>query len=100
LCRITSDSKVFGLTYLCVESNDELPEKLSELLAADGPALLQVMVPHGQRVVPQVTYGYPLEDSEPHLPRAEFTANMIVDPMPRSLEPTDPKRTLHSEDPK
>jgi acetolactate synthase-1/2/3 large subunit len=89
----------FGLTYLCVESNDELPEKLSELLAADGPALLQVMVPHGQRVVPQVTYGYPLEDSEPHLPRAEFAANMIVTPMPRSLEPTDPTRTLHSEDP-
>jgi hypothetical protein len=44
-------------------------------------------VPHEKRVIPQVAFGYPIEDSEPHLPREEFLANMKVKPMPVSLKP-------------
>ena len=40
---------------------------------------------------PQVRFGYPLEDGEPLIDRDEFLANMIVKPMPVSLEGAERK---------
>jgi acetolactate synthase-1/2/3 large subunit len=64
----------------------EVEDKLAWLLASDGPALLDVDIDSRHRVVPQVQYGRPNEDAAPLLDRREFLANMIVNPLPVSLQ--------------
>jgi acetolactate synthase-1/2/3 large subunit len=56
------------------------------MLADDKPYLLNIELDPDHRVVPQVKYGRPNEDSGPLLDREEFLANMIVKPMPISLK--------------
>jgi acetolactate synthase-1/2/3 large subunit len=80
-------TKSFGIPAFEVTSNAELEPVISSAIAQPGPSLVRVVVPHEKRVIPQVAFGYPIEDSEPHLPREEFLANMKVKPMPVSLKP-------------
>lgn len=80
----------FKLPFLSVTEPDGLPAFFEEAMQINGPAFLHVRIPPEARVVPQVKYGYPIEDAEPLLPRPEFLSNMLVDPMPKSLEPIDP----------
>jgi len=84
----------FGLPTRCVRTQGDVVEGLDWLFATKGPAFLHVVIPPTARVSPLVAFGYGIEDAEPHLPREEFLAQMIVPPLPRSLEPTDPARTL------
>jgi acetolactate synthase-1/2/3 large subunit len=67
-----------------IDSNTGIEEGLSRTYGIDGPVLCDVRIPREHRVIPQVHYGYPLEDSMPQLPREEFLANMIVKPLPIS----------------
>ena len=87
-------ARSFGLPAESVGLNAEVPAALARLFASDGPGFLHVEIDHARRVIPQVAFGYGIEDAEPHLPREEFVAQMIVEPLPKSLEPTDPARTL------
>ncbi len=84
----------FGLSAQSVGKNADIAGALADLFAAEGPAVLHIDIHHAHRVIPQVAFGYGIEDAEPHLPRDEFLAQMIVDPLPRSKDPTDPARTL------
>ena len=54
---------------------------MAEALGADGPLFCVVKISGGHRVMPQVKFGRPNEDTEPLLDRAEFERNMIVDPL-------------------
>jgi acetolactate synthase-1/2/3 large subunit len=74
-----------GFETLTVERNRDLPAAIRRTLAANGPILCDVHVPTSHRVTPQCKFGYPIEDSEPLLPRKEFLENMIVEPMEVSL---------------
>ena len=87
-------AQAFGLPARCVRTQGDVVKGLEWLFATKGPAILHVVIPSEARVTPQVAFGYAIEDSEPHLPREEFLAQLIVPPLPRSLEPTDPTRTL------
>lgn len=80
-------TKAFGIPAFEVTTNAELEPVIAKAMAQPGPGLVRVVVPHEKRVIPQVAFGYPIEDSEPHLPREEFLANMKVAPMPVSLKP-------------
>jgi acetolactate synthase I/II/III large subunit len=62
---------------------------LNEFAACKGPILLDVKIASKERVIPQSKFGYPIEDAEPLLPREEFLSNMIVAPLPKSLEPIE-----------
>ena len=84
----------FGLPFYCVRTQDDVKSGLEWLFSCKGPALLRIIISPEARVTPQVAFGYGIEDPEPHLPREEFLAQMIVPTLPRSLEPTDPARTL------
>lgn len=79
-------ARAFGWHAITVTRNDDIAAKLQETLAHDGPCFLNVELPATHRVVPQVKFGRPNEDSGPLLPRAEFLANMIVKPLPVSLQ--------------
>lgn len=77
----------FGLPTLTIEFNDDVEKKLAAAYATHGPIVVDVKVPRTERVTPQSRFGYPIEDSDPLLPRDEFMANMIVEPEPKSREP-------------
>lgn len=48
----------------------------------NGPCLLEIWIEkEDSRVEPQAKFGYPIEDSEPLLPREEFLRQMIVEPL-------------------
>lgn len=79
LCR------AFSLKYFHIKQAGDVAQTVSDFMQAKGPRLLHAQIPEDARVIPQVTYGYPIEDSEPFLPREEFMENMIVTPMPASL---------------
>lgn len=83
----TTIAAAFGLPHVVIDKNADLAARLAEAFAVKGPVLVDVRVPASRRVTPQSRFGYPIEDSEPLLPREEFLANMIVKPMPKSLEP-------------
>ena len=84
----------FGVSVKRLEASTNACEAIDWLLAQKGPALLIVAIDPAERVVPQVAFGYPIEDAEPHLPRGEFLEQMIVEPLAVSLKDTDPKKTL------
>jgi len=80
-------AKAFDIPTLTAETEAEIDTVLKQAYATDGPVLVDIRIPRTERVTPQSRFGYPIEDSEPLLPRDEFLANMIVKPMPKSQEP-------------
>jgi acetolactate synthase-1/2/3 large subunit len=78
-------ARSFGIEAVRIESNAEVAPRVSQVLSAPGPMLCDVVIPRQARVVPQSRFGFPIEDSEPLLPRKEFLANMVVRPMQVSL---------------
>ena len=83
----TTIASAFGLPHIVIDANADLQLKLADAFAVDGPVLVDVRISSSRRVMPQSRFGYPIEDSEPLLPRKEFLDNMITSPMPKSLEP-------------
>jgi len=80
-------ASAFDLPHITIEADSDLQAGLSQAFASSGPLLVDIRVPASRRVAPQSRFGYPIEDAEPLLPREEFIDNMIVKPMPKSLEP-------------
>lgn len=76
----------YGIPADSLKLNRDIPEKLSKALSSAGPALLNIEIDESSRVEPQVKYGRPNEDAEPLLERSEFLSNMLVRPLPASLE--------------
>lgn len=74
-------AELLGFDTLTIYSNQEACDKLQAFLEAPGPGFCNVELRPEERVIPQVKYGRPIEDSEPLLPRGEFLANMIVEPL-------------------
>ena len=74
----------YGYRTYKIDNNQSISSVLEELLTTDGPAFCDVRIPSGSRVTPQVTYGRPIEDSEPLLDRDEFMQQMIVCPIDES----------------
>ncbi len=84
----------FGLPFMTAEKTSEIRDVLRTAMDIDGPSFAHIKIPPDARVEPQVTYGYAIEDPEPHLPREEFLNNMIVKPHPKSLEAIAADRML------
>ena len=83
-------ARAYGFRALSVSRNDELAAGVREVMQTEGPVLCNVEVSPRHRVIPQVRFGRPNEDPEPLLPRQEFLANMIVEPLEVSLSiPSD-----------
>jgi hypothetical protein len=62
---------------------------LADIFAAPGAVFARIEIPAQKGVIPQVAFGFPIEDSEPYLPREEFFRNMKVAPLPASLNRVD-----------
>ena len=79
-------ARAYGFPADTLSLNEEIPAKVAAALASDGPYFLNIEIASTQRLAPQVKFGRPNEDADPLLPREEFLSNMIVKPLPVSLQ--------------
>lgn len=82
-------ARSFGFETRELLKNVDLKPGLAALFSEPGAVFVRIEIPSEKGVIPQVSFGYPIEDSEPHLPREEFLRNMKVAPMPASLKRSD-----------
>jgi len=77
----------FGLTYLRIDDQSMLRERIRDALQAPGPVLCEVMIQPDQAIGPRVSsriradgsmVSTPLEDLFPFLERDELRANMLI----------------------
>ncbi|MDD4929261.1 MAG: thiamine pyrophosphate-binding protein [Gallionella sp.] len=80
----------YGIPFHRVSESVLLDTALTQLMAASGPMILEVMCPQNQEIIPTASskkmpdgrmVSKPLEDMYPFLDREEFLANMIVKPL-------------------
>lgn len=83
-------SAAFGFPYKEAYSNEEMKQAVEETLAAEGPVFCEIFVSTEQNFEPKsatkrledgTLVSPPLEDLAPFLPREEFLANMIIEPV-------------------
>ncbi len=79
-------ARSFGFKTFSLSASAGTERILADAFAHDGPVFIEVEIDERHGVYPQSRFGYPIEDSDPLLPREEFLSNMIVAPMPKSLE--------------
>jgi acetolactate synthase-1/2/3 large subunit len=77
-------AEAYGYPVFSVCRNEELKPVLSQAMAQPGYSFTNIEIAADARVVPQVQFGRPNEDSSPLLDRKEFLANMLVEPLPVS----------------
>jgi acetolactate synthase-1/2/3 large subunit len=80
----------FGFAFRRTSDHDDIRAAIAETLAAEGPAICEIMVDKEQNFAPKLSsrrlddgtmVTAPLEDLAPFLPRDEFLANMIIPPI-------------------
>lgn len=71
-------SRAYGIQAMEMRNHQELDEKIRMVLGFNGPVLCDVKLDPNQKIAPKLTWGRPLEDLEPFLPREEFAANMKI----------------------
>ncbi|MHB9023836.1 MAG: thiamine pyrophosphate-binding protein [Armatimonadota bacterium] len=69
----------YGFETVTITKNHEARERIRAVLQAPGPVFCTVVISPDHRVIPQVRFGRPLEDSEPYLDRQELAANMLIE---------------------
>jgi len=79
-------AKAYGIEADTLALSRDTVGKLSHALNREGPSFLNIEIALDRRVIPQVKFGRPNEDADPLLDREEFLANMLVKPLPVSLE--------------
>lgn len=87
LSPISAVAQAYGLKNVQIHSNNELKDKVKEVLEYDGPVICEVMVPIDLSALPkQVSYkrsdgqmeSLPLEYMNPPLEQKEFEDNMLI----------------------
>jgi acetolactate synthase-1/2/3 large subunit len=61
-----------------IDSHNNLDKQLKNVLNYNGPVLCDVKIHPKSRIFPKLSFGKPIEDSEPLLKRKEFLENMII----------------------
>jgi acetolactate synthase-1/2/3 large subunit len=77
---LSAVANAYGIPSRKIRFNSELG-KLEDIFREEGPLLVDVSLHPNQKIVPKLTFGRPIEDSEPLLSREEFKNNMIVPPI-------------------
>jgi len=74
----SSIAQGYGYTTYSIENNSEVRQTLEEVFSVQGPVFCEVNILPSHRVIPQVKFGRPIEDTEPLLDRSEFNNEMIA----------------------
>ena len=75
-------ANAYGIKTVIINNNSELKDKIKEVLDYDGPVICDVNCHEWHTYEPRI-FGWktPIEDMYPYLPREEFRANMIIEPL-------------------
>ncbi|MEK7084694.1 MAG: thiamine pyrophosphate-dependent enzyme, partial [Patescibacteria group bacterium] len=80
----------YGIPGITIANHDEMRAGIQNVLHMNGPVLCDVLLDPGQKLVPKLVadrlpdgryISKPLEDMAPFLPREEFYANMLIEPL-------------------
>lgn len=77
-------SKAYGIDTEQIKGNSQINTKLKKVLSKKGSVICDVWVPSNAKLLPKVSFGNPIEDLSPLLPREEFEKNMIIPPLKSS----------------
>jgi acetolactate synthase-1/2/3 large subunit len=89
--NLTQVGAAFGLSSAVIKNQENLRADIRRVLAMEGPVVCDVIVVPDEMRAPRLQsyqkpdgsfVSKPLEDLFPFLPREEFLANMIVEPLP------------------
>ena len=80
---LLSIGRAYGMPTNQIKNHGEMNEKIRNVLDSDGPVLCSVELKHGEKIVPKLEFGNPIEDPSPLIDRKEFEENMIVPPIRR-----------------
>ena len=81
-------SEAYGIKAIRIDSYENLPKVIDDVLSYDGPVVCDVVVPREQLIIPTVgskvnddgsMTSRPLEDMLPFLDRDEYRSNLYVD---------------------
>ena len=78
-------AKAYGLPVVTIMSNEEIEEKLSEVMSMEGPVFCIVYLPMKHWTVPRKVGKDPIEDMTPKLSREEFNEQMLVASLPEQI---------------
>jgi acetolactate synthase I/II/III large subunit len=78
-------AEAYGLATTSISTRLEIISGIEQTLRNPGPVLCNIEIRPEHRVIPQVSFGRPIEDSEPLLDRVEFYDNMIISPHESSM---------------
>lgn len=74
--------KAYGIPSSTASTNDEIYQKIEEMLSDDEPAILDIrLVEPMTTVEPKLIVNKPIEDMYPFLDREEFREQMIIKPL-------------------
>lgn len=81
----------YGIKTVVISKNHEIEKKIDEVLDYDGAVVCDVNCHEYHTYEPRI-FGWetPIEDMYPYLPRDEFRANMVIEPLPNWLNPAYP----------
>ena len=72
----------YGIPSSTASTNDEIYQKIEEMLADDEPAILDIRLVESMTTVePKLIVNKPIEDMYPFLDREEFAEQMIIKPL-------------------
>ncbi len=75
LCKV---AKAYGIKSVVIDKHKDLNKKLRDVLKFKGPILCDVKIKSGEKIIPKLEFGRPIEDLSPLLSRDEFARNMIA----------------------
>src|SRR3989344_470593 len=79
-------AQAYGIKSVSIRSHTHLSKKIKEVLSHRGPVLCDVYLNDDQKIIPKLSFGSPIEDLFPLLPRDEFRRNMIIPPIKTKKE--------------
>jgi acetolactate synthase-1/2/3 large subunit len=74
-------AKTLRIPAIRIQTNGDAQTHIRTFLEAPGPGFCTLEISPEERVIPQVKFGRPIEDSEPLLDRTEFLKSMLVEPL-------------------
>ncbi|MDB9983630.1 thiamine pyrophosphate-binding protein [Candidatus Pelagibacter sp.] len=70
--------RAYGVKYSEIKNNSNIDKVLKKTLKSNSAEFINIFVKPDQKITPKLTFGSPLEDLSPKIPREDFNENMIV----------------------
>jgi len=79
-------ARAYGIKYSEIKNNSDIDKVLMKTLKSSSAEFINIFIKPDQKIVPKLTFGSPLEDLSPKIPRKDFSENMIVKTVKRDVK--------------